>query len=90
MRLVRDGKLEAEAELQHHHFLMATRPDEVARLERTRSILGHDEFGEAVEDTSFQTLSKGIPPAFFHMVDDVCHMLVEVVRPVDDGKSIHA
>lgn len=89
MRLIRNPELKAEAELQYDHFLVAARADEVARLERTWSILCHDEFREAVEDTPFEALSKGIPPALLHMVDDVCHVLVEVVRPVDDGECVH-
>jgi len=63
--------------------------DEIARLERFRRILGHDEFGEQMEYALFDALSQRKSPSLVQMFSDADNLLVEIVCPVDDGQCVH-
>lgn len=85
LRLIGEFQFQAQSQLQHARFLVGACPDEVARLERFRRILRHDEFGEQMEDGIFDALPKRKSPSLVQVLGDVDNLLVEIVCPIDDG-----
>lgn len=68
---------------------MGTCLDEVACLEWLGGVLRHDEFGEQMENGVFDALPEREAPSFGQVFRDVDNLLVEIVRPIDDGQRVH-
>lgn len=63
--------------------------DEVSCFEGPRSVLRHDELGEEIENGVFDALPQGEAPPLVEAICDRDNLLVEIIRPVDDGQRVH-
>ncbi len=89
LRLVHELEFQTQPQLEHARFKVGACPDQVSRLERLRRILRHDEFGEETQDGVFDALPEREAPSLGQVFGDIDDLLVEIVRPVDDGQRVH-